>query len=381
MNDSLVSDVIRQLAGRHPPRPDIDRVDEQVRAAAPLLASDDVAELVRDVRRGIDGLGPIGDLLEDDRITDLMINGDGTVWVDRGRGVVRSEVTLDEARVRLMIERILSPLGRRVNPVTPSADARLPDGSRVHVIVPPLSIDGPCVTIRRFGVRAIELESLAAEPVADLLATAIRSRANIVVSGGTGSGKTTLLNALTAHLDPKERVVTVEDAAELRLPIHHVVRLETRPAGVEGAHAVGSRELVRDALRMRPDRVLLGEVRGAEALELIQAMNTGHDGSLSTVHANSGIDALRRLETLVLLADSGLPLGAVRDHLAAAVDLIVHMVRLSDGRRRVDEVVEVDPPPHSDDERVRVLATADRIVSHPRRPRRAAPAEPEVEMP
>jgi pilus assembly protein CpaF len=243
-------------------------------------------------------------------------------------------------------------------------DGRLPDGSRVHVVVPPLAVDGPYVTIRRFGARAVALDEFAAPPVAALLRAAVAARANLVVVGGTGSGKTTLLNALAAEIDPRERIVTIEDAAELRLPGDHVVRLETRPASVDGPGAVTARDLVRSALRMRPDRLLVGEVRGGEALDLLQAMNTGHDGSLSTLHANGCADALRRLETLVLLAGIGLPLDAVRDHIGAAVDLIVHLVRGPEGRRSVVEVAEVsggDGGPIG----VRSLAVGPQIVARP----------------
>ena len=217
------------------------------------------------------------------------------------------------------------------------------DGSRVHVVVPPLAIDGPCLTIRRFGTRAIALSDVAGPEVVSLLEWAVRARANLLVVGGTGSGKTTLLNALAAAIPAGERIITVEDAAELRLPSDHVIRLETRPASVEGTASVSCRELVRNALRMRPDRLIVGEVRAGEALDMIQAMNTGHDGSLSTLHANGCDDALRRLETLVLLAGVGLPLEAVRDHLASAVDFVVHVRRGDAGHREVVAVAEVLP--------------------------------------
>lgn len=370
-----VTTVLRGLLGDELDSAGGTRLGELVRAADPLLSADEVDRAVQEVRHGVDGLGPLTSLLDDDTITDLMINGDGAVWADRGRGPQPTGVTLGVAEVTLAIERILSPLGRRVNPVDPVVDARLDDGSRVHVVVPPVAVDGPCLTIRRFGARSIPLGALAADGPAALLADAVRGRANIVVAGGTGSGKTTLLNTLAGHIEPTERVVTVEDAAELRLPIPHVVRLETRPRGAEGLPEIDARELVRNALRMRPDRVLLGEVRGAEALELIQAMNTGHDGSLSTVHANSCEDALRRLETLVLLAGTGLPLTAVRDHLASAIDLIVHIVRHADGRRQIARIAEVCPPPLDDGPRIRVLADADHLLAAPARSSRTPGAE------
>lgn len=315
-----------------------------VRDEAPLLPAGEVAEVVARVRARVSGLGAIDPLLADPVVTDVLVNGPGPVWVDRSGRLERSEVVLDRAAIDLLVERILAPTGRRVDPASPVVDARLPDGSRVHVVVPPLAVDGPCVAIRRFATRRVALEDVAPSGVAELLRWAVRARANVVVSGATGSGKTTLLNALAAHVAPGERIVTIEDAAELVLPAEHVVRLETRPGSVEGVAEVSCRDLVRSALRMRPDRIVVGEVRGGEALELVAAMNTGHDGSLSTVHANGCEDALRRLETLVLLAGVALPLDAVRDHLAAAVDLVVHIARVPGGGRRVVEVAEVRPP-------------------------------------
>jgi pilus assembly protein CpaF len=243
-----------------------------------------------------------------------------------------------------LVEQVVAPLGRRVDPASPVVDARLADGSRVHVVVPPLAVDGPCVTIRRFAARAVALEDMAPPGTAALLRWAVKARANLVVSGGTGSGKTTLLNALGREVAAGERIVTVEDAAELRLPSDHVVRLESRPASAEGTGEVSCRELLRNALRMRPDRLVVGEVRGAEAFDLLQAMNTGHDGSLSTVHANGAAEAIGRLETLALLAGVGLTQETVRDHLAVALDLVVHVSRGADGTRRVTEVIEVPGP-------------------------------------
>jgi pilus assembly protein CpaF len=233
-------------------------------------------------------------------------------------------------------------------------------------VVPPLAVDGPCLTIRRFGTTTLPLTAFATEGVAELLRTAVQRGANVVVAGGTGAGKTTLLNALAAEIPPGQRIITIEDAAELRLPQDHVVRLESRPANAEGVGHVTVRDLVRNALRMRPDRIILGECRGGEALDMLQAMNTGHDGSMTTCHANSGVDALRRLETMVLLADVGLPLAAVREHLAATVDLVVHVVRGLDSRRTVasvDEVVDAGA------ERVRRLADGGRVVAAPTRGR------------
>jgi len=318
------------------------------------------------VLAAIDGLGPLEPLLADPAVSDVLVVGGRPVWVERAGRLERTTVELSAAAVERLIERIVAPLGLRADRSSPLVDARLPDGSRVHAVVPPLAVDGPCLTIRRFGAAALPLSEFAPEPVVELLRTAVRRGANIVVAGGTGAGKTTLLNALAAAIPPGQRIITVEDAAELRLPQDHVVRLESRPANADGIGRVTVRELVRNALRMRPDRIVVGEVRGPEALDMLQAMNTGHDGSMTTCHANSGEDALRRLETMVLLADIGLPLVAVRDHLAAAVDLVVQVVRRADGRRQVvavDEVV-VDGP-----ERVRRLADDRHLLSPPARVR------------
>lgn len=354
-----------------------------VRRRDPLLGEADVAATVRRVEARLAGLGPLDELLGDPSVSDVMVNGPGPVWVERRGVLARTGVELDRAAIDALIERVLAPLGRRVDPVSPVADARLADGSRVHVVVPPLALDGPYVTIRRFGARTLTLEDFAASEVAALLRWAVRARSNLVVVGGTGSGKTTLLNALAGELPAGERIVTVEDAAELRLGSDHVVRLETRPPSVEGVAAVSCRDLVRTALRMRPDRLVIGEVRGGEALDLVQALNTGHDGSLSTLHANGPGDGLRRLETLVLLADSGLPLPAVRDHVAAALDLVVHVARTDDGDRRVRSVAEV--PPVADagtgggaGGEVRLLAEDDRVVAMPRRVTRRSAGPPPV---
>ena len=256
----------------------------------------------------------------------------------------------------------------------PIADARLPDGSRVNVVVPPLAVDGPSLTIRRFGVRSIELTELCPPSVAALLTWAVQARQSIVVSGGTGAGKTTLLNALAALLPRHERIITVEDTAELRLPHDHLVRLEARPATADGLGAVEIRQLVRNALRMRPDRIVVGEVRGPEALDMLWAMNTGHDGSLSTCHANSPLDALRRLEVMVLSAGLDLPLTAVREQLAAAVDLLVQVARRPGGERRIVAVAEVAPPEDGDGGRIRPLATIDGVQALPHRSARCVDA-------
>jgi len=312
-----------------------------VRREAPLLGGAALADVVDRVHARVRGLGPLEPLLADPEVTEVMVNGPGPVWVER-RGVLeRLDVVLDQPTIEHLIERIVGPLGLRVDRAAPVVDARLPDGSRVNAVVPPLAVDGPCLTIRRFGARGVELDAVCPPGVAALLRWAVRSRCNVLVAGGTGAGKTTLLNALAAEIPPGERVVTVEDAAELRLPREHVVRLEARPANAEGAGEVRVRDLVRNALRMRPDRIIVGEVRGAEALDMLQALNTGHDGSLTTVHANSPTDALRRVETLALMAGVGLPHAAVREQVASALEVVVHQARLPDGSRVVESVTEV----------------------------------------
>jgi pilus assembly protein CpaF len=311
------------------------------REEAPLLADGELRRVVGEVLAVAEGLGPLEPLLADPAVTDVLVNGPGPVWVERAGVLERVPLTLDEATIRHLIERIVGPLGLRIDRASPLVDARLPDGSRVNAVVPPLAVDGPCLTIRRFGARAVPLEAFCPPAVAMLLAGAVRARANIVISGGTGAGKTTLLNALAAAIPPDERVVTIEDTAELRVARDHVVRLEARPPNADGVGEVRVRDLVRNALRMRPDRIIVGEVRGAEALDMLQAMNTGHEGSLSTCHANGPADALRRLETMALTGEVALTLEAVREQVAAAVDLVVQVARRPGGGRAVVEVAEV----------------------------------------
>src|SRR3954454_3649402 len=318
-------------------------VDEH---AAPLSAArrDEVRE---DILRETIGLGPLEELLADPQVEEVMVNGPGHVYVERGGRIERSEISFGSERaLRDAIERILAPLGRRVDELSPMADARLADGSRVNVIIPPLSVDGPALSIRRFTAARPGPDELVASgtltaELRDLLAVAVHDRRSILISGGTGSGKTTLLNALSAFVDSAERVVTIEDAAELRLRHPHVARLESRPARFEGRGEVTIRDLLRNALRMRPDRIVIGEVRGTEALDLLTALNTGHDGALSTVHANSPEDALRRLETLALMAGVGLPHAAIAEQVRRGIQLVVHLARSQQGERQVVEVGEV----------------------------------------
>ena len=324
---------------------DLRTIADLVRSRAPLLDDASVAAVCRRVQARMHGLGQLDELLADETVTDVLVNGPGPVWVETRAGVHRSGVHLGPADVDQLVERVVTPLGLRADRRSPLVDARLPDGSRVHIALPPLAVDGPYVTVRRFAVRTLPLTAFAPADLARQLERWVRERRSILVSGGTGAGKTTLLNALCQHLEPGERVVTIEDAAELRLPGDHVVRLESRPASADGLEAVTVRELVRNSLRMRPDRLIVGEVRGGEAFDMVQAMNTGHDGSMSTCHANGPTQALRRLETMVLTAGVDLPLAAVRDQLAAAIDLVVHVDRGADGRRRVAAVDAVGEDP------------------------------------
>jgi pilus assembly protein CpaF len=323
------------------------RIGALVDREAALLDPAARAELAARIAERSFGLGPLEPLLRDPTVDEVMVNGAGPVWVERGGRLERTEVGFAaDDDVRHAIERILAPLGRRVDESEPLCDARLPDGSRVNVVIPPLALDGPVLTIRRFRPRGLSADDLVAlgtwsAPLRDVLAGAVRGRLNILVSGGTGSGKTTTLNALSAFVPAGERVVTIEDTAELRLQQPHVVRLEARPPSVEGRGEVTIRRLVRNALRMRPDRIVVGEVRGAEALDMLSAMTTGHDGSLCTVHAGSAEEALRRLETLALMAGVGLPHAAVREQVADAIDLVVHQARGPGGVRRVVAVAEV----------------------------------------
>ena len=316
-------------------------VADVVSAVAPLTDRAIFEQVVSDVLADVHGLGVLEELMADPKVTDVMVVGGRGIWIEKHGKIIDTGRSMSTSEITHLIERVVAPLGLRIDRSSPMIDARLPDGSRVNAIVAPLAVDGPCLTIRRFGAQRISIEKIAAPAVAKLLIDAVRSKMNIVVSGGTGSGKTTLLNAMAGHIAPHERVITIEDAAELRLPLQHVVRLEGRPANTEGAGHVSLRDLVRNALRMRPDRIIVGEVRGPEALDMLQAMNSGHEGSMSTCHANNCFDALRRIETMVLMGETALPLDAVRQQIVSSVDLIVQIARRSDGTRAVESVSEV----------------------------------------
>src|ERR1051325_6109783 len=311
------------------------------------LSGSERERICREVLQEVFGLGPLEPLLQDQTITDILVNTHRQVYVERaGMLELTNVVFKDAAHLRHIIDKIVSNVGRRVDESSPMCDARLEDGSRVNVVIPPLSIDGPIMSIRRFGRTPIGIEQLLASraltpPILELLKAAVKARLNLVISGGTGAGKTTLLNALSSFIPSRERIVTIEDSAELQLQQPHVVRLECRPPNVEGKGAVRQRELVINALRMRPDRIVIGEVRGGEALDMLQAMNTGHDGSLTTIHANNPRDAISRLETMSLMAELNLPDRAIRQQIASAVSLIVQVARLSDGSRRITQVSEV----------------------------------------
>jgi len=293
------------------------------------------------------GFGPLQSLLDDEEVTEIMVNGPKKVFVEKQGQLTKTNITFDDDdHVLRIIDRIILPLGRRVDADSPTVDARLPDGSRVNAVVRPVAIDGPSITIRKFRKDKLQVDDLVnyeslTPPMADFLQACVKARLNIVISGGTGSGKTTLLNVMSGFIPENERIITIEDAAELQLQQDHVMRLETKTANADGLHAVTIRELVKNSLRMRPDRIVVGEVRGAEALDMLQAMNTGHDGSLTTVHANTPRDAISRIETLVLMAGMDLPLKVVRQQVSSAVDLIVQQTRLKDGQRKVTAVTEV----------------------------------------
>lgn len=332
-----------------------DQLEKRIREAlgevldgdgTPLSAADR-KRVVGETLDDVVGYGPIEPFLRDPTITEIMINGHDRVYVERDGRIQLTDIQFfDDAHLRRTIDKVVGQVGRRLDEASPYVDARLSDGSRVNAIIPPLALDGPAMTVRKFAEDPLTVEDLISfgtlDPqVARFLEAAVAGRINILVSGGTGAGKTTTLNVLSSFLPPDERIITIEDAAELRLMQPHIVRLESRPPNIEGKGQVSIRDLVRNALRMRPDRIVVGEVRGGEALDMLQAMNTGHDGSISTVHANSPRDVLSRLETMVLMAGMDLPIRAIREQIASAVQLIVHQSRLRDGSRRVTHVTEI----------------------------------------
>ncbi len=312
-----------------------------------LLTDLDRTRLIEEIKNELLGLGPLEPLLWDDSVTDILVNGAHQVYVERQGKLSPTEVKFqDDQHLMLIIDRIVSQVGRRVDESSPMVDARLPDGSRINAIIPPLALDGPSLSIRRFGKRRYSIDDLVAkdsitQECVDFLRTIVKSRLNVLVCGGTGSGKTTMLNCLSAFIPTDERIVTIEDSAELSLQQPHVVRLETRPANIEGKGEVTQRDLVKNTLRMRPDRIVLGEVRGAEVMDMLQAMSTGHDGSIGTIHANNPRECLARLEMMMLLSGVSIPQRAMRQQIASALNIIVHVSRLSDGTRKVLKISEI----------------------------------------
>ena len=348
---ALIAELGPQLFNEHIDQTQLEeRVVSAIRtklAGLPEISRDDRDRLIDEIAADTLGHGPIERLLADDTVTEIMINGHDDVWVERRGQLFQTPIRFtDESHLRRIINKMVARVGRRIDESSPMVDARLPDGSRVNAIIPPLSLSGPLVTIRKFSRDRLVLEDMInlgtlSVGAVEFLRHCVSAELNMLISGGTGTGKTTMLNALSTSIPDRDRIVTIEDAAELRLNQRHVLRLEGRPKNIEGEGEVSIRDLVRNALRMRPDRIIVGEVRGAEALDMLQAMNTGHDGSLSTVHSNSPRDALSRIETMVLMAGYDLPLRAIRQQIASALDLIVHLERLQDGSRRVVAISEV----------------------------------------
>ncbi len=322
-------------------------LQEVLAAEETPLSVADRARIAQDVADDILGYGPLEPYLRDSDVTEIMVNGPADIWVERGGRLFRTDANFsDESHVRRTIDKIVGQVGRRIDESSPMVDARLPDGSRVNAVIPPLAVDGSLLTIRKFAADPYTVDDLVGfgtmtRTVADLLQACVQGRLNILVSGGTGAGKTTTLNVLSSFIPADERVITIEDAAELQLMQEHVLRLESRPPNIEGKGEVRIRDLVRNALRMRPDRIVVGEIRDAAALDMLQAMNTGHEGSICTVHSNTPRDALSRVETMVLMAGMDLPIRAIREQVASAIDLIVHLARFKDGTRHITHVTEV----------------------------------------
>ena len=335
MSDSELQDLVHR------------RLRELLEEEEVTLSAAEKVQVIRQIGDGVLGLGPLEAFIRDPEVTEVMVNRADTIYVERGGKIYRTGAKfLDDEQLRRTIDKIVARVGRRVDEASPYVDARLPDGSRVNAIIPPLAIDGPVLTIRKFAQDPFMSEDLVtfgtiSDPVANFLRSAVKGRINLIVSGGTGAGKTTTLNVLSSFLPEDERIITIEDAAELRLQQPHIVRLEARPPNIEGRGEVAIRDLLRNALRMRPDRIVIGEVRGSEALDMLQAMNTGHDGSVTTIHANSPRDVLSRLETMVLMAGMDLSMRAIREQISSAINLIIHQARLKDGSRRVTHVTEI----------------------------------------
>ena len=333
--ESLLGEKIKELA------------EKSFDSEAKFIPAGDRQNIIKNLKDEILGFGPITPLIEDPQISEVMVNGPHQVYVEREGKIQLSDVYFrDDHHVMHIIEKIVSPLGRRIDESMPMVDARLPDGSRVNAIIPPLSLTGPTITIRKFSKDPLKMQDLVkfgtlTPQMARFLDACVKSRLNIIVSGGTGSGKTTSLNVLSSFIPNGERIVTIEDAAELQLHQDHIISLETRPPNIEGKGAITMRDLVRNSLRMRPDRVVVGEVRSGEALDMLQAMNTGHDGSITTGHANSPRDILSRLETMVMMAGMELPIRAIREQISSAIDLIVHQSRMRDGTRKITHITEV----------------------------------------
>ncbi|MEP7135936.1 MAG: CpaF family protein [Chloroflexota bacterium] len=323
------------------------RLNDMYAQAKVNLPDDIRKQIFNEILDEMTGFGPIQPLLDDPDVSEVMVNGPKKIFIEKNGKVTKSGITFDDDdHVERIIDRIISPLGRRVDADSPTVDARLPDGSRVNAVIRPVAIDGPCITIRKFKKDKLSIEQLVAfgsltKNMGDFIRACVLAHLNIVVSGGTGSGKTTLLNVLSSFIQENERIITIEDAAELQLQQDHVLRMETKVANVDGRGSVSIRDLVRNSLRMRPDRIIVGECRGGETLDMLQAMNTGHDGSLTTLHANTPRDALSRMETMVLMAGMDLPLKVVRQQIASAVDVIIQQTRLKDGARKVTAITEV----------------------------------------